>query len=349
MNNIQLKKLVYILLGCIILGIIFSLVNRASWNNTPVECGELLFKNIDFNKVVRIDVASKKKTITIQHYKSIWIIKNINYPADFAFISKSLLALKDLKAIQVIDVDKSHLSRFSLCDIDEKAKNAIKIDLYDNKNEKLTSLMLGKFHYKNTHSSITRSQPNGRYIRLNNVKNKVFLVSSLFDKIAPISTVWMKKEFISFQNPKTISYITNNSSDKWTLTRKSIKSQFDIVNKKKDNKIDIPILNEFVGNLFSPMFIDIKHKSQMSNKGKVENLITFENFDGFTYKIKLLKIDNKYYKKYDIDIKSLKVDKFKNNSSELTKLKVKLKKESFFTKWYYEIYKKNVKVWNVVK
>lgn len=337
MNNKTLKILA---ITAFILGIVSICVYKnksKSWENNSLERGTPLFKEFDINSINKIKISFVDRIFLIEKKDSKWILPDAdNYPADFEKIKENLLTISEMQITQVINLEdeKKENELFHLGDNKSK-KPATKLELIDDNNQ-TKSLLIGGYHYPIAEKNLAYSNqpdPNGRYIKKLDTKKKVYIVSEVLRDIYPVTPIWMKKSFITLSNPQRIQYQNEEKSIDWDIIRPNDKVNFLLV-RPYDKKLDVKKINEFIHNLFSPRFRNVKKFIKFSEEDKIIGTINYKNFDKILFILKVIKRDKRYFIKYDIDSKD--IEKIKDKKLKEKAIK-QAEKDQFFTNWLYEV------------
>jgi len=316
------------------------LLDMSTWEKKS-DRGILLIKNFNVNTIEKIEINTQEESFVINKKEGKWLLKNVNnYPADFKQISELLLTLSELKVIHSFNLDKKDLSKFYL---EEDNKFALVLKLFDKNNELKNSLHLGKHHIEVLsveENPFLKKEADGRYLKLNN-SNKVYLVNDSLSKVQPIVPIWMLKSFVRFGNPKELLYRTMDNNNKWSLYRDSPKAPFLAQIIKHNETINYKAVNTIVKELYEIAIINAVPLTSFNFATKVKGMLSFNNFNNFSYYIKIIEFEKKYYLKLDI-LYTQPTNYNELSKKEQNKVKEAKKlyeREQFFSKWLFEIEK----------
>ncbi len=336
MNNKSLRKLSVVALILVIICVVLYNNKKQSWENNSIERDTLLIKEFDVNSVNKIIVSFVDNSTTIEKKDSEWLLSSAdNYPADFEKIKENLLSLEELRITQVLNIKDDEYEVFNFGDKDS-LKQPIKLELFNDKNSKIETIIFGNYHFavaSNKNPYLQKSEANGRYIKRLSNDNKVYIINDLFKDMMPMTPVWMKKTFLSLNNPRRIKYENKTASINWDIIRPNETTTF-VLLKPRGEMIEDKNINDFLHNLFNPMFHNVKKFTELNDKDEIIGTVSYENFKNIIIGIKIIKTEKKLYLKYDID--TTNVARIKDEEKK-KKILEQAEKDKFYTKWLFQI------------
>jgi hypothetical protein len=101
-------------------------------------------------------------------------------------------------------------------------------------------------------------------------------------------TGWLDKDFFKIENPKSISFVSTNATDSWTLTREGESSPWILSDAKTNEVLDTNKVSSMAGTLSYPSFVDVVADPTPAKTGLDKPLLlTITTFDHFTYTLKI--------------------------------------------------------------
>jgi len=226
MNRKQLLVLLAALL--VVGGACLALLKRhqQSWTDSASQIGAKLLNNYQVNDVAALHIKGDTD-LNLSRTNNRWVVRERDgYPANFTQISELLIKLGDLKAAQTEPIGPSQLGRMHLESPGKGVESGTLLELEDAQGKVLQSLLLGKKH---THQTDRPSPmafgdegfPDGRYVMLKSQPGTLITVSEPLSNVDPKPAEWLDKDFFKVEKPASISFVSTNASNSWTLTRPS--------------------------------------------------------------------------------------------------------------------------------
>jgi hypothetical protein len=221
-----------------------------------------------------------------------WRVQERNdYPANFTQISELLFKMGDLKIAQSEPIGSSDLGRMHLADPGSGPEAATLVEFKDGQGKTLESILLGKKHTRKSDRPSPYGDnefPDGRYILLKSDPGDLITVSDPLNSVDDKATGWLDKDFFKVEKPKSISFVSTNAADSWTLTRESETAPWVLSNVKTGEVLDTNKVSSLAGTLSYPSFVDVAADPTPSKTGLDKpEVVTITTFDGFTYKLKI--------------------------------------------------------------
>jgi hypothetical protein len=195
--------------------------------------------------------------------------------------------------------------------------------------------------------------PDGRYVMLKSQPGTLITVSEPLSNVDPKPAEWLDKDFFKVEKPASISFVSTNASNSWTLTRPTESASWVLADAKPAEVLDTNKVLSLSSTLSYPSFVDVAPDQTPAKTGLDKPLtVTIETFDHFTY---TLKIGNKTPENdYNLSVsvtadiptertagKDEKPDDKKKLDKEFADknkpLREKLEKEQALAKWYYVV------------
>jgi hypothetical protein len=330
--------------------------NQQSWQNAGDTIGQKLLPNLAINDIAQIHIQSGTNALNLIKQNNRWQVKERDgYPADFSRISELMLKLADLKVVQSEQIGPSQLGRFELLSPGSGTNAGTLVEFKDKTGKTLNTLLLGK---KQLQKAPANSQfggmggegwPDGRYVMVGTGTKSVDVISDPLEAVEPQPAQWLNKEFLSIQNPRTISLQFPEATNSWKLTRASETNAWQLADARPDEKLDSTKVSSVTSPFSSVSFSDVmpRRPDVATNR----TTLSVETFDGFTY---VAKIGQKRNDDYPVTFaisatlpaerlaaKDEKPDEKagldKTFADTKTRLTEKFAKETTFTNWVYEL------------
>jgi hypothetical protein len=291
MNRKQLTLL--IVLGVVLGGlgyVVYKKKQSGYERGTASENGQKVLKDVPdsaIRDVAQITIKQGASELNLAAFGDRWIVKERGgYPANFNNISELVKKLWDLKVTRAVEVGPSRLPALKLT----KADGTL-IDLKDDKGKAIASLTLGVQQTSKPANDDSPfgggSFPNGRYVmRGDDVKSVALVSDPLNVETAPES--WLNKDWFKVEKLKSVSVVTTNATNNWTLTRETDGAEWKLADAKSGESADAGKTSSLNHLLSSASFNDVvaEPKPEITGLDK-PTVATLETFDGFTYVIKI--------------------------------------------------------------
>lgn len=351
------KQFVILLVLVVVLGgtgYLYYSRNAASWSGGGATIGQKLLGDFDLNAVAQISVRQGADEMLLAKKDDRWrVAQRGDYPANFSEISGLLVKLKDLKIVQSETIGPSQLSRLDLASSGTNA--ATVMELRDASGKAIKSLLLGKKHLRKTQGSPMGDMddggwPDGRYVMLGGVTDKVALISDPLANIEPKPETWLNKDFFKIEKARSVAVTFQNASNSWKLEREKEGAELKLMEAKPGEELDSGKASGVANPFSSASFVDVVLNAKPAESGlEKPTQVKIETFDGFTYHINVgaktnenyfltLNVAGSFQKERAAVADEKPEDKArldKEFADNLKKLEEKLAREKAFEPWTY--------------
>ena len=216
-----------------------------------------------------------------------------NYPANNSQIRELLFKMSDLKVAQSDSIGPSQLARLRLEPPGKGSNSAVLLEFKNAQGQTMQSVLLGKKHTQKSDRPSRapfgdEGYPDGRYVMLPGGSNIVLTVSDPLNSVEPKCPDWLDKDFFKVEKPRTISFVSTNASNSWTLTRSNESAPWTLEQPKAGEALDTNKVSSVSGALSYANFVDVVPDAAPDKTGLDKPLtVTIETFDHFTYTIKV--------------------------------------------------------------
>ncbi|NOS69480.1 MAG: DUF4340 domain-containing protein, partial [Verrucomicrobia bacterium] len=282
-----------------------------------------------------------------------------DYLADFGDISKLLLKLRDLKAVQTEKIGASQLGRLELAPPGTNSDTATLIELRDNGGKVIRSLLLGKKHMQKSSRPSQFGEmdgeggfADGRHVMMDTASGNVVLISDALTEAEAKPEQWLNKSFIKIEKQRSISVTHAEATNSWSLTRESETNEWKLAEAKPAEKLDSGKSSGVTSPFSSASLADVAIGLTPEQTGLSKpTVVKVGTSDGLEYIINVgAKTNDNYFVAVSLDGKLVKErtpgkdekaeDKArldKEFADSLKKLEEKLETEKAFGKWTYLI------------
>ncbi len=356
MNRKQLTILLVLVAVLGGAGLFLTQRNQETWSSPDAKLGKKLLENFQINDIAQIHLVGDSE-LNILKKDDMWRVQERgNYPANFAQISTFLLKLGELKITQSEPVEPSQLADLALVEpkAGEKAgpKTATLIELRDAKGKTLQTVLLGIKHTRKTSGPYGENEyPDGRYVMLRSDTKNALLIGDPLGSSDPKPEQWLNKDFLKVDKIKTVSFVSTDATNSWTMTATNETSPLALADCKTNEVLDVGKASSIGATLGNPSFVDVAVNATPEQTGldkpAVVNVETFNHFS-YTFKIGKKNPENNYYMTVAVNAdlprertpgKDEKPeDKAKLDKAFIDKtqqLEEKLKQEKSLEKWTY--------------
>lgn len=275
------KQLFVLAVLVVVLGIASILLLRSehsSWQ-APSAAGTRVLAEFDPNAVARVEIKNKDGSVVLTRREDKWTVEQSSgYPANFERISGLIRRLWDLKSVQEVAAGPSQFAQLELVEPAEgKSDTGTVISLEDASGKRLTALLAGKTHMQAPPGFPGDGYAAGRYLMALDGKNRVVLVSDLFDETRQPAKDWLERDFLRIANPKSITLKGPNRE--WSLTRENPSEPWKLANGVVP---EAGKAGSIVAALGVPSFDDVSADESAFDFSEPDTL-TVQTTDGFTY------------------------------------------------------------------
>jgi hypothetical protein len=356
------KKQFIIILGLFIViggyGLIRYQGESASRQKAGSAPGENVLGNLSVNDIARIRIKQAQGELNLHKKGDIWTVaEREDYPANFSQISEFLLKMKDLRAIQSIQVGASQRGRLEVEEPGKAGKTGTLVEFLDALEKPVRRFILGKSH---THGGAEASPmgeggyPDGRFVLPSLDSDHVVVVSDPLSSAEPKPEQWLDKDFVKVEKPSSIALESSVATNSWKVSRETETGEWKLDAPKPGEQLDASKVTSFNYSLSNPTFADLATNSAYASSNLATGLhLALTTFDHFTYDLTVATNtgENFYVSaKVSADLPKERTpgkdekpaDKTKLDKEFADKLKAwqeKLKKEKSYEKWVYQISK----------
>ena len=357
------KQLAVILILLAVLGGVALFLysrNTSSWSKTATATeGKIL--TFPLNDVSHLTIKDSGAELNLVKKDEVWKVKErFDYPADFDKVAGLIRKLWELHPAQDVKIGPSQLGRLQLTEPANDSNSGTLVDLRENDQKRLTALLLGKKHLRESDQSFAPGGgiPAGRYVMALDGSNRVFLVSETFDQVQTKSEQWLSREFIKVGTPKSIAVAGANPAMNWKLARETDSGPWKLVDAKRGEELDTTKASSLAALLANPTFVDVLDPKTAPTETGFDRPSTtrIETFDNFIYELRIGKLMGDNYPVFVTVTAELPKDRapVKDEKSEdkamldqqfqakRKELADKLSKEKKFDNWPYLIPKTTI-------
>ncbi|HUD46310.1 MAG TPA: DUF4340 domain-containing protein [Candidatus Baltobacteraceae bacterium] len=290
------KQLIMLLVALAVIGgACLVLLNRReqSWTASETQIGQKLLNNFQMNDVASIHIKGDTD-LDLEKKDGRWRVEQRGgYPANFSQISELLIKMGDLKVAQSEPIGASQLDRMHLGEPGKGPDAATLLEFKDAGGKVLDSLLLGKKHTQKSEGPAPGSFgdegfADGRYVMLRSDTQDLLTVSDPLNSVDPKPAQWLDKDFFKVEKPATISFVSTNASNSWTLSRQSESAPWVLADVKPGEVLDTNKVSSLSSTLSYPSIVDVAADQSPAKTGMNNPLtLTIETFDHFTYVLKI--------------------------------------------------------------
>jgi hypothetical protein len=327
-----------------------------SFQSSGAALGQKLLGEFPVNDVAEIRLQHGDQELTLAKRDDLWrVAQRDNYPASFTEISSLMLKLRDLKVLQSEAISPAQLARMELAAAG--TNHPIILAFHDAAGKQINQLVLGKKHLRKSSSGgldgfDAGGFPDGRYVQVGAAKDRVLLISDPLTEIETEAGRWLDKTFFRIEKPKNISVTYPETTNSWAIQRETESAEWQWTAPQGDEKLDAGKVGGVASPFASPSFNDVSIGLAAEESGLNQpTVIKVATFDGFDYTVNVgAKRDDHYLVTLSVagnflkertpvadETAEAKAAAEKEFAANRTKLEEKLKQESAFTKWTYQI------------
>ena len=300
MNRKQFIILVVLVVVLGITGLVLHQRNQGSWQGSGRQGAALkLLGDLPVNDVAAIVIKGGTNQLDLVKKDNLWRVKQrYDYAANFSEISGFLLKALDLKAAQTEEIGASQLGRYKLLPPGPGTNTAVLVELRDQNDKVIKSLLLGKTHMRKSEGRPSpmgemgdnEGFPDGRYVMVGTGAKTVAVVSDPLSNLEAKPDQWLNKDFFKVEKIRSIAVVFPVATNSWKVSRDTeTASDWKLADAKPDEKLDSSKTSGFSYALNSPSFNDVlpgDAKPEQTGLDK-PTVITLDTFDNFAYTIKV--------------------------------------------------------------
>ena len=290
------KQLILLLAALVILGgagLVMRNHHEESWSTAGSKLGQKILPNFQVNDVSAVHIKGEGDLDLVKNDDR-WLVKQRgDYPANFSQIKDLLLKMEDLKIAQAEPIGSSQLARMHLTEPGSGPDTATLLEFKDAQGKVLQSLLLGKKHTRTAERSSPMrfgndEMPDGRFVMLKNDAHEVLTVSDPLNSVDPKPAGWLDKDFFKVEKLKSVSFVSTNATNSWTVSRDSESAPWVLAAPKAGEVLDSNKVSSLSSSLGYPSFVDVAADPAPAKTGMDKPLVvTIATFDQFTYTLKI--------------------------------------------------------------
>lgn len=330
----------------------------ATYQSSGPTLGQKLLAEFPVNDVTAIHISHGDAKLTLAKRDELWrVTERENYPAAFSEISGLMLKLKDLKVLQSEPIGASQLARMELASAG--TNHPTLISFHDAGGKQISQLTLGKKHLRKSSSGgmdgfDSGEIPDGRYVQVGAAKDRVLLISDPLAEVAPDAARWLDKTFFRIEKPKSISvtFAGVEAPNSWAIQRETESSDWQWALPHGADQLDPGKLGSVTSPFSFPSFNDISTGLSAEESGLDQpTVIKVSTFDGFDYTVNVgRKLDDQFLITMSVsanfpgeraaaadESEEAKKQADEAFAADQKRLAEKLKQESAFSKWTYQL------------
>ncbi len=293
MNRKQLILLLAVLAVLGGAGLLLLNRNRQVWTEPEARMGQKVLPNFQVNDVSAIHVKAAGDLHLVRKDDRWSVQERGDYPASFSEVSDLLLKLADLKVVQSEPIGRSQLGRLELEPPGKEAGAGTLVEFQNPQGKTMDSLLLGKKHFHTSERASAMPYgdnqfADGRYILRPDDPTNVLLISDSLNTLEVKPEQWLSKDFFKIEKVQSISLVSTNATNSWTLTRSTESAPWVLADARPGEMLDSNKLSSIGSTLGYPSFIDVATNSRPDETGMDKPLVvTIKTFDHFTYTLKI--------------------------------------------------------------
>ena len=280
------------------LGLFFYKRNTESWKQSATASNAKI-ASFSLNDVARITIKTSAAELNLEKKDDVWKVKErADYPANFDMISGLIRKIWELQAVQDVPVGPSQLGRLQLLPPGQGANSGTLLDFKDGKDKRLAALLLGKKYMRESDSQFAQGGlPAGRYVKAEGGAGNVFLISDTLNEVEPQPPLWLDRDFIKIENPKSIATAGATPEMNWKVVRNSASEPWEFSGGKPGEKVDNAKFTSVVNSLSASTFTDVLAPDAKPAETGLDHptTVTIETFDGFVYTLRVGKLNGENY------------------------------------------------------
>ena len=115
--------------------------------------------------------------------------------------------------------------------------------------------------------------PDGRYVMLQSDPKDVLTIMDPLSSVESKPANWLDKAFFKVEKPASISFVSTNSADSWTLSRASESAPWILADTKKGEVLDTNKTTSLASTLSYPSFVDVATAADAAKSGMDKPLV----------------------------------------------------------------------------
>jgi hypothetical protein len=355
MNQKQFLVLVILVLISGVLGWRHWRSQDSAYQSSNAALGQKLLGEFPVNDVATIQIQHGESELTLARREDRWrVAQRDDYPASFTEIGNLLLKLKDVKILQSEPIGAAQLARMELVATD--TNHPVLVNFLDATGQPINQLTLGKMHLRKSSGNMGGFDeggfPDGRYVQVGGAKDRVLLISEPLSEIETNPGRWLDKSFFRIEKPKTIALTFPEATNSWAIQRETEFGEWQWATPQGADQLDATKVSSVTNPFGSPSFDDVRVGLTPEESGlDTPTVLTVSTFEGFNYTVNIgAKQENHYLITVTVtadlptqrtpaadEAEEAKAAADQEFTATKTRLEEKLKKESAFARWTYQI------------
>ena len=265
-----------------------------SWAIREAKVGDKVLPNFKFNDVAAIHVKSPAADFNVARKGDQWRVAERNdYPANYAQIKDLLMKIRDLKVVQSATVGPSQWARVQLDAPNKGNGGGTLIEFNDENGKLIDALIVGKRHLRPQSPSDPfrlKGLFDGSYVRLPSDPATVLLISDDLAGAAPEPQAWLSRSFVKIDRVKSISLVSTNGANLWTLLREAESRPWSLADAKpaEGEALDPTAASQIAEILPFLTFVDVQPNGSPDSAALEKPPMLFvETFNHFFYTLKI--------------------------------------------------------------
>jgi hypothetical protein len=300
MNRKQLIILLVLVVALGVTGLVIYQRTQDSWQGGRRQStAQKLLGDLPVNDVAAIVIKGGTNQLDLVRKDGLWRVKErYDYPANFSEISGFLLKALDLKAAQTEEIGASQLGRYKLLPPGPATNTAVLVELRDQNDKVIKSLLLGKTHMRKSEGRPSpmgemgdnEGFPDGRYVMVGTGAKTVAVISDPLSNLEAKPDQWLNKDFFKVEKLRSIAVVFPATTNSWKVSRDTeTASDWKLADAKPEEKLDSSKTSSFSYALNSPSFNDVLPPDTKPEQTGLDKptVVTLDTFDNFTYMIKV--------------------------------------------------------------
>lgn len=253
------------------------------------------------NEVHRLRLQQHEESLTLVKNGDMWVIEEAdNYPADFARIRESVIAVSKLMILSRKTSNPDLYPRLGVEDpLSEKANSTL-LKLEDNNGAELASLIVGN----SRHSKSAESLP-GLYVRLPDA-DTALLVEGRLDASVDIKQ-WFNRDLLDIDGARISKIaIEHKQGPLVSLHRAEDIDDFSLDNIPADKDIQSPVIITRMSTMLESLSVDgVTSESRI--KDHISSTTQISTFDGLEISISNAVLEDKSYASFSFSSREVEV------------------------------------------
>lgn len=265
---------------------------KASWQEQALPAGTALFPDLPVNDVAVVAIAGPGGKVTLRRGGDGWTVdERAAYAADASKVSRLVLKMAGLKAVQSFPVDEAGRAELGLqqgMEDRQKSDAGTTVTLADAQGATLGRLTLGKLHYTSQPGVPPQigGSATGRYVVSEANPSAALVVTESFADVVPSPAAWIDASFVRPGFARRLDVKASGQDCSWIMERDAPGAPWKLDGAKKNQAVDssrLLSLDSLLGGMSAADVPDGPEDVRL--KPLVENpvTVTADTFDGIRY------------------------------------------------------------------